>query len=80
MSVSEDYAGGSWKSNAELEAEVENLQNQVSAAQDKIISLESDVENLKNLIRRLDEAGPTEVNFQGWEVFSVLREWANGTD
>jgi hypothetical protein len=74
MGINEDYAGGSWKTNAELEDDVENLSARVA-------SLESDLEQLRELLKRLAETGPNnEREFRGWEISRPLMEWAIGED
>ncbi len=56
---------------------IDELESQLSAAQDKIISLESDIERLKNFIWQAIETGPKNgQGFQGWEVMNTLFNWA----
>lgn len=77
MSINEDYAGGSYKTNGELESEIEDLQAQLSATHDKVQDLENDIETLKNHIKSVIEIGPNnDIEFKGWEVFNILRNWA----
>lgn len=77
MSINEDYAGGSYKTNSELESDIEDLQAQLSAVRDKVQDLENDIEALKNFIRQEVEQGPNnDSQFKGWEVFNLLSNWA----
>lgn len=72
MSINEDYAGGSYKSNGELETDIENLTNRVSG-------LEAEISELKELILQMVELGPmNDKEVQGWEVASVLAKWVSG--
>ena len=55
----------------------DDMHRQLSAAQDKIISLESDIERLKNFVWQAIETGPKNgQGFQGWEVMNTLFNWA----
>lgn len=57
---------------------VKDLQEQLSAAQDKIVELENSIDFLRNLLHAARETGPNNDNeFKGWEVMNVLQNWAN---
>lgn len=71
MSVNEDYAGGSYKSNGELESDIENLENEVSG-------LKAEISELKELIRQMMDLNVNRVDLvQTSEVVQTLATWVN---
>lgn len=69
MSIHEDYAGGSYKSNGELESDIENLSARVAA-------LESHIEQLTELLKQYREMGPINGReVQAWELSNVFMNW-----
>lgn len=75
----EKFMGQGQSQFVSLKELIEELQEQLSAAIDKIQELESEIERLKNFIR--SEAYSQTINpdsISGAEVFNVLEKWANG--
>lgn len=71
MSVNEDYAGGSYKSNGELESDIETLRDEVSG-------LGAEISELKELIRQMMDLNVNRVDLvQTSEVVQTLATWVN---
>lgn len=60
-------------------SDIENLETQVSALQDKVIELESDLDRLKNLINQMVESDQMDdEEIKAWAIKNMLYTWANG--